>query len=206
MIDRPPSRRAAGAALSALRWIAKSRLFTPSRYRWAVVFPDWDCAQGAGRILQAGLGFGMLVVCRTDGDRATCAARTLFRGILRVWDLSAWPSLRSVELRGLAGFRPPWISLGGWKFSRFSRQEKLFDTDSRRCVNETARLTLRQQLHSKTLAYFLLGIPGIRAVLRPGGRARDAWTLPGRLQGPEQMVWCWDGRILRSRRRNWFSD
>lgn len=37
-------------------------------YRFLVVFPDWDCAQGAAPICESGLGFGRLVVCEHDSD------------------------------------------------------------------------------------------------------------------------------------------
>ena len=131
--------------------------YTHLGYRFLVVFPDWDCAQGAAPFCEAGLGFGMLVVCETDGDRATCAARTIVWGILRGLGFVCVAKLAQRRACGvLAGFRPPWISLSvAGKFSRFSRREKLFDTDSRRCVNETAHgLPFGNNCTQKTLAYF----------------------------------------------------
>ena len=61
-----------------------------------------------------------------------------------------------------------------------------------------ARLTLRQQLHSENAGVFLLGVPGIRAVLRPGeaglvmrGRSLDDSG------GRSRWFGAGDGRILR---------
>ena len=116
--------------------------YTHLGYRFLVVFPDWDCAQGAAPFCEAGLGFGMLVVCETDGDRATCAARTIVWGILRGLGFVCVAKLAQRRACGvLAGFRPPWISLSvAGKFSRFSRRDGLSvsNNSSRRGIAENS--------------------------------------------------------------------